>query len=350
MKKSALFLMMAIFGLMANAAVLTVSNNPNSPGQYTTASAAITAASAGDTIYFHGSNTTYGNMTITKTLHLVGNGYYVNTQTGLSTKAGNIIFSTDGFSFAHNSTITGFDADNVQIQNCDDIAIYRNDIGNIQVLQALNNINDTVKNLHVYNNVVFTLNGQLGRTKNALIENNIIRQNVSNWQSTTTTVRNNVFKNAQIINNQYTVFANNIFYGQSSGYSWYYSTGNQFNVISNNLFVKPGGSLAWIGGNNSGGNNIYNQLPNFINAPVANAFTYGDDYRLASNSPGKNYGTDGTDIGIYGGNQPWPTGTGNGFQNAPLPNLPQLIYVNVLNPVVPAGQNLQVQIKARKQP
>ncbi|MFM9056327.1 MAG: hypothetical protein ACKOQY_06515 [Bacteroidota bacterium] len=38
------------------------------------------------------------------------------------------------------------------------------------------------------------------------------------------------------------------------------------------------------------------------NPPAATpAFSYSDNYRLSASSPGKNYGTDGKDIGVYGG-------------------------------------------------
>jgi len=41
--------------ICANATVITVNNNPNSPGTFTALGAAITAAANNDTLYVHGS-------------------------------------------------------------------------------------------------------------------------------------------------------------------------------------------------------------------------------------------------------------------------------------------------------
>lgn len=50
MKKQILLLIvLTIFAFTANAAVWTVSNNPNSPGQYSDIQTAIDAATEGDT-------------------------------------------------------------------------------------------------------------------------------------------------------------------------------------------------------------------------------------------------------------------------------------------------------------
>ena len=50
--------------LASFAKVITVNNNINSPGQYTNLQQAIDSASAGDTIYVHGSATSYGNVNV----------------------------------------------------------------------------------------------------------------------------------------------------------------------------------------------------------------------------------------------------------------------------------------------
>ena len=63
---------------MSYADIITVSNNPDSPGQYTSLPAAIAAASVGDTILVSGSPTNYGSITINKKLTLFGSGYDPN--------------------------------------------------------------------------------------------------------------------------------------------------------------------------------------------------------------------------------------------------------------------------------
>ena len=61
--------------IASKATVITVSNAPNSPGQYTNLQTAINAAAVGDTIYVHGSSTSYGNINLKKRLTLIGTGH-----------------------------------------------------------------------------------------------------------------------------------------------------------------------------------------------------------------------------------------------------------------------------------
>ena len=73
--KTKITLFLALFLATATGAfaiVRTVSNNPSSPGQYTSIQAAIDASGlTGDTIMVAGSATSYGDMTIGKKLVLV---------------------------------------------------------------------------------------------------------------------------------------------------------------------------------------------------------------------------------------------------------------------------------------
>ncbi len=75
---------------------------------------------------------------------------------------------------------------------------------------------------------------------------------------------------------------------------------------------------------------------------ASNSFSYAYDFSLQATSPGKNAGTDGTDIGIYGGAKPFVDMTGS-------PAIPQMKSIQILNPVIPAGDSLRVIIKANKQ-
>ncbi|HYG03597.1 MAG TPA: hypothetical protein VD927_14210 [Chryseosolibacter sp.] len=52
--------------------------NSGGIGDFTNAQDAITAATAGDTLYFVGSPVSYGNFTVTKPLTLIGPGYFLN--------------------------------------------------------------------------------------------------------------------------------------------------------------------------------------------------------------------------------------------------------------------------------
>jgi hypothetical protein len=77
------------------------------------------------------------------------------------------------------------------------------------------------------------------------------------------------------------------------------------------------------------------------------------NFHLVPGSVGQNYGTDGTDVGIYGGAFPWTDYTSNPdvryLYYAPPKQLPVLQQLDVLTPFVsPAGQ-INIQFKAKSQ-
>jgi hypothetical protein len=93
MKSSVLILCFLLSTLVSNALVRTVSNNPNSPGQYTSVTTAYTAANVGDTLYVVGSLTSYGGLSITKRITIIGSGYNPNKQNSLPTSFANLSIS-----------------------------------------------------------------------------------------------------------------------------------------------------------------------------------------------------------------------------------------------------------------
>src|SRR5205814_159888 len=104
----------ALYAGSAWATVTTVSNNANSPGQFTDLQAAIDAASNGDTLYVHGSPTTYGTITLNRSLTLIGTGY--NPQKDLPLVASIQTLNLDsvaGIKGCSNSNIVGFNIQNL---------------------------------------------------------------------------------------------------------------------------------------------------------------------------------------------------------------------------------------------
>jgi hypothetical protein len=102
-------------------------------------------------------------------------------------------------------------------------------------------------------------------------------------------------------------------------------------------------------GSNVGSGNIINQDPIFLGAPDCGGSlipveTY--NWRLHPTSPGKNAGTDGTDIGPTGGVSPiyiYATGPLTGE-----PAIPQVYFENIPVSSVPVGGSFNVDVKARK--
>lgn len=90
-----LFVLFATFQF-SQAAVHTVNNNNPSPGQFTTLQAAINAATAGDTIYIHGSPNPYQLSELVKQLTFIGTGF--NPQNANNTRSILNQFSIGGIS------------------------------------------------------------------------------------------------------------------------------------------------------------------------------------------------------------------------------------------------------------
>jgi hypothetical protein len=325
--------------------VRTVSNNPSAPAQYSTVTSAIAAASVGDTIYLLGSNTSYGDITIPKRLTIIGAGYDVaGTDYNLPSTVGYVYLDStlsgpiDGVTLAglsissvsYASGDRGF-IDQVTIKRCKVYYIYVSgnnwNIYNCIIDGALDAGNYT--NLFVSNNIFYSAYIASSNQSSVYLINNLFLYYSSTEFSS--------ISNANIFNN--------IFY--ANGVTVYNSINNVFNnnisYNSSDFTLPPAG--------NSGTGNIQQTDPQFVSqstipAPGSGTVTIDNlknyDWRLKATSPGKNAGTDGTDIGIYGGSYPWPGFTG-------MPNLPVIEKFYIKNPVTHKDSTLKIYIKARVQ-
>lgn len=77
--KKLLILSAMCMAMTAQATILRVSNRTNSGAPYSNIYDAISAAEEGDTIMVDGSNSSYGSVTITKRIVMIGPGYLLNT-------------------------------------------------------------------------------------------------------------------------------------------------------------------------------------------------------------------------------------------------------------------------------
>lgn len=356
-KRIFLFATAVVIATTTKATVLTVSNNQNSPGQYTDLEAAIDAASAGDTIYVAGSPNQYNWATIDKQLTMIGAGYNPNNQFGYSTKVGTIYLTDDEVNVtdASGSVIMGFDADFIQVSNADNI-------NNITITRNKSSINmggasKTHTNWYIRNNII-DYNSSYASiagsyyASNIYIQNNIILVNtrtaISEFDLISVIISNNIFlchntsinafgNNINGIKVENILITNNIFYGISTG-------GCDYCTFNNNISYG-GSSLTFNYDNNSFSGNIENTDPLFESVALYNFdFTY--NYNLQAGSQGENAGTDETDIGVYGGSYPLPSGGDVPWQTSAMPAIPQIIKMNINNAVLPAGGTLQVEIQA----
>ena len=337
-----LLLVMAALCLFAKAqaTVLTVSNHPQTAGQYTTLAAAYTAANVGDTLYLHGSPNNYGNLTITKRITLMGAGYNDSTSFQLSTVMGTITLdsATTGTVPVSGSKIVGIDfaggvpgtylVTNVLISRC-----------------RINGVLYPGLNWLIEDNIFTTtssLNFYSPFTTAAVIRNNYFKgQIVGATLGTGIVIDHNVMEQ-QLSNIGYALITNNIFFGVNVSM---FSALNNCN-FSNNLVIYSS-LVTFPGGTNtlSGNISVLSSSPQFVHS-LTTAPTYplmlGYDWHLRPTSVGHNAALDGTDIGMYGGVSPMPNFTGA------LSTIPQMTLMNITTPTVPVGTPINVRFKARK--
>ena len=331
--------------------VRTVSNALNSPGQYTSLQAAIDSAVTGDTIYVHPGS--YGNITINKRLTIIGAGFnpqgqFTNVATVAQVTLDKFVPTTSAsgtkliglnIGYIYQKPLEQFQIDSILIERCRFFTSTTSFIlGNYWTLR---------NNLFVWT----TTSGSIDVNfyNYILFENNIFSSPAYSYQiqrsnKSTVFFVNNLFTGHYDNTNQfssvsYARFENNIFFGKSPNQA----TNSDF---AKNIFY--GNSNNNLNPSSNGVGNMSSVDPQFTSMPIDNTmyqFSYTNDYRLKATSPGKNAGTDGTDIGIFGGQRPMPL---NVITITGEPQIPQIYYMFLQNSVIDPNTPLNVTIKARK--
>jgi len=327
-------------GSEAQAKIWRVDNNGGSPGDFTTAQAAHDAAAVqvNDTLYFNGSGTSYGGLTMTKRLYVFGPGFFLtqNPETQASPNHAYLdqLRVDPG---AAGSLITGmvtyraylFASNTLFKRNYVASSTHAVVIGdNGQLIGSY-----TPSNVLCVQNYISTTNGNralwvASGCSNIIVTNNFIHSNNAGWQA--------VYALSSMI------FANNMVYGILET--------NNTDVTNTYLYT---GSIT--GSGNSYHNNICNgtQFPsgngNVQNQPLSNicVATGSDDgyYQLKPNTtspaftnPAIGTGVGGVDMGMFGGTDPYVL--------SGMPAIPAIWSFSA--PSSGSGASgLQVQIKAK---
>lgn len=116
---------------------------------------------------------------------------------------------------------------------------------------------------------------------------------------------------------------------------YYSNNGVSGNYLSNNIFIDQQTNLT---NNSVGSNYIGIPLANIFVSQTGNSINYTHDYHLKS--PTTYLGTDGTQVGIYGGTTP--------FKDKGLPSNPQVIKKSIAAQT-DANGNLQINFSAKAQ-
>jgi hypothetical protein len=354
---------------------------PTGPYIFTTVQAAVDAAAPGDIVQVQPSPKVYGAVTIrTKNITLKGIGFNVDKETPLLSILDNIALSNNA---ANDSDADGaiiedlqfrdlvvavntgpaFLLQNVLVQNCLFNSVYTYQYASYSPVDSLEIRDCQLGGLNFYfgvSNSLFRNNlfddfNLIGVADNVTIANNIIYGGVRVVsESGTTTILNNNFigatgsESAFNYKLKYLMVANNIFYGStpSIGVSGSLSNEFAFNTFSNNLVYATGDdTMPPTGGASGTDNNGLNNLvgnPNFVNGAISNSWSAAYDFTLQAGSPALGTGSDGLDIGISGGNYPFP-GSNLLLKTSAAPVIQILNTSGVINP----GDDLPVRIKAK---
>jgi hypothetical protein len=344
-------LFLAVFIHSSNAAILTVSNDPKAPAEYASINAAITDANPGDTIMVYGSGTSYGTVSTTRKIILIGAGY--RNPFGKNSIIATLHLSGDGAFDASHSYVTGFDINRLQFNGTSGTAkmiegvvaercrIHVVDFENSNVTYR----NDTVRNCMLTNNYVYFSSGKL---QGVMFHNNIMDDfnfysGNASYSLAGVTARNNVIINRATENVFYLsrdlVLENNIFYAaEPQG-----CTDCAFN--KNVTFANTNNVLTGVSSGNPGsvGTNYEDVNPLFEEYPIGGGgFNYSHDLTVKEPSL-QTAGTDGTVVGIQGGLLFFEPGT-----NPAIPQMTEVSFPQNASSVKEGG-TLNVTFKAKKQ-
>lgn len=330
-----LVLMLIFMAIISQGQSLVAVQNGGTPRFYSILEEAINNAQNKDTIYIPGGAYSFKDswITIDKELHLIGCGHHPDSAKVLPTVLNAHIKLISG---ASNSSFEGFllngdfvvpsddeDVDNITIQRCSFSSIRLSRLSEYWLVSENVVIGAVIGgyNSPYAKNNVFT-NNFIGSTIYYFGQNNTFKNNYINCNGC----------NFNLIDGCY--FTNNIFDLNHSEPFIYQVIAS---VFENNIFFWSN----YIPASCINKNNIFSQSSSTtFNNNNLKYFDYKEDYHLKPDSPGKNAGTDGTDIGLYGGAYPWKEGA--------IPSNPHYQRVQI-SPKTDNSGKLNVKVKVAAQ-
>jgi len=326
--------------ISTKATVWTVSNDANQPAQFSNLQIACDSASAGDTLYVQGTPTDYGSVSIKKQLHIIGAGIKPsgNFLYGYPTAISTIILDTVSYISGASGTIIEGVTNNSTLTTytgCKNIILKRNKFaGSYRKFNSCTNI-------LIYNNIFTAGYLRLSSATNIIIMNNIFSSSYIENGGTTISISNNVFLNSIAFSScNSSTISNNIFYYAAV-------TSTDYCSFSNNIGFGIATNI--VQGTNTGSGNLTSD-PKFtyIYSTTDHSFNDNNKYSTQTTSPANNAGTDATDIGIYGGQYPWPESNIAAYMHLISPTMPVVQELNIQNSSVPANGTLNFSVKAIK--
>lgn len=346
-----------------NGTVHTVSNDPNKPADFNSVSAALAASLPGDTLYIYGTSNDYGNLTIDKSITLIGAGFNTRKEmfnksnfTSIDFAAGTVSnVELNGITCIHLGLPFGvvYHYSNITIRNCNLNSGFSSIGGNGSACGSTLS-NWLIENSYmgdfsvVYNNSCGPANPA---TSGFLVRRSIIA-------SIGGGAMNMTFANCSFGLNAGCVFArnqncsfNNCIFNNASFDQSTNTTGNVFNncLTYQTSFPSAGFDLNnWTNGGSGTANNcIINQNPLWITPPQLQfffpnptSFANSWDPSIPPASPAHNAGTDGTDIGL--------TGSATPFNFRAEPGISVVRNFQLVNATVPSNGTVTIKVTATK--
>lgn len=335
MKKTLLFSFLFAFAFSLNAQIIALHSASGVQifKGNTALASAYTSAQNADTLYLSG-GVFFPPTNFDKQITIIGAGHYVDSTltTGKTFISGNVTlrenadqFYIEGLEITGNLTFTTNHSVNfAKVMRC-------KITGNTDILGDLTNPSN---NLTLIGNV-FIGSVNLQNTADVLISNNIFQNMLNNT-------------NGNQINN-------NVFLGGGYASTWCVFNGNN-NFLNNNIFLYLNGVTYTSG--NTYNNNLFVMLNpaygtsatvfnSYVDVPQASifvdqtgtAFNYAHNYHLQS--PASYPGTDGTEVGIYGGTFPYKEGA--------VPMNPHIQTKNISAKTNASGElNVNISVGAQK--
>ena len=344
MKKKLQLIGLTLFSLFAfgslNAQVFIV-ENASKTSIYDNLEDAVNAAQDGDNVYlpggtheikkkwtgYDGISSHANTLAVTKRINWIGGGYAEGAS--IPKIVGTVIF----LNTASGSTITGTYFDKLNWDNTSNMTINRCYVAGEFQLSGVGNNNLIVENSLYAIKMVGSFNGSPSNSSPLIVNivKNIFRTGryYPLHSLSGASIRNNMFLGADFVffDCTYCTAENNILV---NGSSLFYASYCSFR---NNLLVS------YFDHSTSRNNSLENNIERVDVEDIFVDYAKGD-YHLKETSPGKNMGTDGTDVGIYGTDFP--------FKDSKLPAIPYFKKKNVA-PETDVDQKLKVNIEIEAQ-
>lgn len=265
MRKNLITFLLFTISVILSATVWRVNNNAGIDTDFITLQEAHNGAASGDELHVTGSTTSYGDITLTKELTIIGTGYFLSENPETQANENNSIADVVVFdSGSEGSVVAGFKMYYANI-NADSITIKRCRIHSIGTYYDGINVNGA-NDVYILQNYIYATGYNSdgievsNNSNNVLISNNLIKHTDSSRRSIYTTsssganISNNCLygkvdiHNSEFYNNilQYGYFydnaSTNFYYniGNSDQFEPCDENGNQCNIDMNDVFVGTG--------------------------------------------------------------------------------------------------------------